>query len=188
MSGESGEQPLDRLQFAGRARARTARDRPRWRRECATRRSVTRIPSGLESTIALVVSKRAARIGNCSKPKEKSSNPKSAAKRRARRSSGHDRTPARCGASHSATIAPAQRARKRQDERIGRPLDSVHQGGGGVEFIRGPDPRTCASRARRVRSPWACASTQSARCLGDGRPTRPKLAASHSFQRDCVLL
>src|SRR5271166_1781663 len=123
-------------------------------------RSVTRKPSGLESAIALVVSKRAARVGTCSRPNANIKRPR--APQAARAISIQERiiAPFAFGASQSAAIAPAKQ-RTRTASTNGLTVRSIRSTGGtGVDFIRESNPRDMMSlqavRVGRDRSVLAC--------------------------------
>src|SRR5271166_2365321 len=108
--------------------------------------SVTRRPSGLESAIALVVSKRAARVGICSRPNAKRSSPRTP--QAASATSIQDRIivldPP--GATQSAPIETA-RQRIRTVRANGLMVRSIRStGGAGVDFIRGSNPKDRLSR------------------------------------------
>src|ERR1700722_10779931 len=99
------------------------------------------MPSGLESVIALVVSKRAARVGSCNKPKAYSSNPKAPQTARMTIIQVISVAPMAFGASHTARSAPARQTR-RIASATGLTVRSIlSTGGGGGDFIRGSDPQ-----------------------------------------------
>src|SRR5271155_2941027 len=103
--------------------------------------SVTRTPSGLESAIALVVSKRAARVAICTRPNAKSSRPRTP--QAASATSIQDKiilldAP---GATQSAPIETARQI-TRTVRANGFRIRSIRStGGAGVDFIRRSNPR-----------------------------------------------
>src|ERR1700733_10059505 len=105
-------------------------------------RSVTRTPSGSESAIALVVSKRAARVGSCNMPKAYRSKPKAPQTARITIIQVISVTPMALGASHTARSAPARQTR-RIVSATGLTVRSIlSTGGGGGGFIQDRTPRT----------------------------------------------
>src|SRR6202020_908168 len=99
------------------------------------------MPSGLESAIALVVSKRAARVGSGNKPKAYSSNPNAPQTARMTIIQVISVAPMAFGASHTARSAPARQTR-RIVSATGLTVRAIlSTGGGGGDFIRGSDPQ-----------------------------------------------
>src|ERR1700685_637847 len=97
--------------------------------------SGTRTPSGLESAIALVVSKRAARVGSCNMPNAYRSNPKEPQMARMTIIQVISLAPIAFGAIHTARIAPARQTRRIANA-TGLTVRSIlSTGGGGGDFI-----------------------------------------------------
>src|SRR5208337_258212 len=153
-------------------------------------RSVTTRPSGLESAIARVVSNRAARVGNCKRPKAKSNSPKAPQKASATIIQVMIVMPVALGASQRARTAPA-RASARTAKTRGFGVRSIRstRGGGGVEFIGGSNPWDACLRERAESiAMWPVLARSPTDVSAGERPVGGQRGEGHSFQWDRILL